>query len=73
MGEVIAFRLPKGGVRSALAPLQAGVILFFTGVRRERMAETAAPSKRARRGAEKRAGKPRDRSGANRVNDAKFR
>lgn len=29
MGELIAFKLPKGGARSRATPDQTGVILFF--------------------------------------------
>jgi hypothetical protein len=72
MGEVIAFMPPKGGKRSTPAPARAGMILFFTGVRREPMRDPAAPSKRPRRSGGKQAGKPRARSGADCVNGAKF-
>lgn len=69
MGELLAFRLPKGGRRSNPAPDQTGAIVFFPGVRREQMADSAGPAKRSRRGLPKRPGKSGGKSGAARVND----
>ncbi|WOJ90789.1 hypothetical protein RZS28_05745 [Methylocapsa polymorpha] len=62
MGELIAFRLPKDGARSTSTPVQAGMVLLFTGVRRERMIDPSAKSKRLRRGGDKRTDKSRDKS-----------
>ncbi len=65
MGELIAFKLPKTATRPR-ARTHAGIILFFTGVRREfigpetivadaRNPKTANPSRKGRGGAHARA------------------
>jgi len=65
MGELIAFKLPKGATRRIRGQMQPATILFFTGVRREVM--VAAPSNHspcARKDARKPSGKARDKSEA---------
>jgi hypothetical protein len=65
MGELIAFKLPKGATRRIRRQMQPATILFFTGVRREVM--VAAPlnhSPCGRKDARKPSGKARDKSEA---------
>jgi hypothetical protein len=66
MGELVAFKLPKGATRRIRAQMQPATILFFTGVRREIVVD-AAPSNRspcARKDARKPSGEARDKSEA---------
>jgi hypothetical protein len=66
MGELIAFKLPKGATRRIRAQTPPATILFFTGVRREILMD-AAPSHRSprpRKDARKPSDKARDKNEA---------
>ena len=66
MGELIAFKLPKGATRRIRAQTRPATILFFTGVRREIFVDPAPSHRfpRARKDARKPSGKTRDKNEA---------
>jgi hypothetical protein len=73
MGELIAFKLPKAGMRSNPRPNQTGLIVIFPGVRREHVVDPDGAVKRSRRGLQKQPGKGRNKSQTGRVNDTGLR
>lgn len=66
MGKLIAFKRPKADPRSGRKPNQPCLILFFTGIWRERMKDAAQTPKRPDQGGAKRPGKGRGKSEADR-------
>jgi hypothetical protein len=54
LGELIAFKPARGGVRLKAAPVDHATIVVFTGVWQERPADPERQAKRTRRGSGKR-------------------
>jgi len=57
LGELIAFKPARGGVRLKAAPVGHATIVVFTGVWQERPADPEIQAKRTRRGSGKRSKK----------------
>jgi hypothetical protein len=57
VGDLIVFKLAKGGARVGAAPIDHGTVVVFTGVWQERHKGKGCETKRARRVSGRRPGK----------------